>query len=226
MARVLSHQQARRVYDRIGSLQDSQVFYEDRAIAELMRHADFGSAEDHFEFGCGTGRLALRLFTESLSPTARYRGVDVSPKMVALARARRAPYSARAQVALTEGGPPCDEAAASTDRFVSTYVFDLLSEDDIRAVLHEAHRMLRPQGLLCLTSLSTGVGPVSRAMARIWSWIQAHQPSAVGGCRPIDMLSFLAESSWRVRHRSKLVAFGVPSEVLVAQPCTREEALR
>ena len=42
---ALSRDEARRVYDRIGAWQDSQAFYEDRAIGLLLRHervAPFG----------------------------------------------------------------------------------------------------------------------------------------------------------------------------------------
>ena len=214
---MLSHQEARRTYDRIGSLQDSQAFYEDRATGVLLRHADFASATSVFEFGCGTGRFAQRLFTEYLSPTARYRGVDLSPTMVRLARQRLTAYAPRAEVVLTEGTPPVDAPAAAYDRFVSNYVFDLLSEDDIRAVIREAHRMLRPGGLLCLASLSTGVGPASRIVTSLWGWVHALQPAVVGGCRPLDLLPFLPESQWEVRHHAKVVAFAVASEVIVAQ---------
>ncbi|MGD8869880.1 MAG: class I SAM-dependent methyltransferase [Gemmatimonadales bacterium] len=219
MSTVLSHQEARRVYNRIGSLQDWQAFYEDRATDVLVRQGDFGSAEAVFEFGCGTGRFALRLLTEFLSANSHYRGVDVSPKMISLAQAHLAPYSSRAQVVLTEGEPPVGEPAESCDRFVSNYVFDLLSEEDIRAVLTEARRMLRQEGLLCLASLSTGVGPLSRSVASVWHWIQAHRPSVVGGCRPLELLAFLPASAWQVRHHAKLVAFGITSEVLIAQRC-------
>jgi len=214
---ILSHQKARRAYDRIGALQDSQAFYEDRATEVLIRHAEFTSAQSVFELGCGTGRFAQRLFVEHLSPTARYRGVDLSPKMVRLAQQRLAPYAPRAEVVLTEGEPPVDEPAEAYDRFVSNYVFDLLSEDDIRATVREAHRMLRPAGLLCVTSLSTGVGRVSRAVAHVWGWIQALSPATVGGCRPLDALAFVSPSDWQVRHHAKVVAFTITSEVIVAQ---------
>jgi len=217
MAPVLSHEDARRAYDRIGALQDSQGFYEDRATRLLLRRGDFAAAGAVFEFGCGTGRFAERLLTSHLSPHARYRGVDLSPKMVSLARARLAPFEGRTEVVLGEGGPPTDEPAEAYDRFVSNYVFDLLSEEEIRSVLREAHRMLRPGGLLCLAGLSTGVGPLSRGVARAWGWVQAHRPALVGGCRPMDVLPLLPEASWQVRHHAKVVAFGVTSEVLVAE---------
>lgn len=217
MSTVLTYEEARRVYDRIGSRQDSQAFYEDCATEALLRHGHFESAEAVFEFGCGTGRFALRLFRDFLSPRAFYRGMDVSPKMVSLARERLEPYSSRAEVALTQGRPPVEEPSESYDRFVSNYVFDLLSEEDIRGILKEARRMLRPGGLLCLAGLSTGVGWLSRSVARFWSFIQRHWPSAVGGCRPIDLPPLLEESDWQIQHHEKLVVFGITSEALVAR---------
>ena len=216
---TLSHQEARQTYDRIGSLQDSQCFYEDRATELVLLHGNFTSAESVFEFGCGTGRFAQRLFEEYLPNTAHYRGVDISPKMVRLAQARLTSHLPRAEVILTEGEAPLDEPTECYDRFVSNYVFDLLSHEDIRAVLREGHRMLRPGGLLCLSGLSSGIGFTSRIVASVVSWAQSRHPSLVGGCRPVDLLPFLLESEWQVDHHSKVVAFGVPSEVVVAQRC-------
>lgn len=216
---TLSHQEARRTYDRIGSLQDSQRFYEDQATSLVLQHGDFTSAESVFEFGCGTGRFALRLFEEYLPDKAHYRGVDISPGMVRLSQTRLAPHSSRAEVILTEGEPPVEEPAESYDRFVSNYVFDLLSHEDIQAVLREAHRMLRPNGLLCLSGISSGTGFVSRTVASVVNWIQSIRPSLVGGCRPVDLLPFLSQSEWQVHHHSKVVAFGISSEVLVAKRC-------
>ena len=216
-ARILSHAEARQAYDRIGRFQDAQAFYEDVATSLLLQHGDFSSAQSVFEFGCGTGRFAQRLLEEQLPSSACYRGVDLSPRMIGLARARLQPWAQRAEVRLTEGRPPSDEPSASCDRFVSNYVFDLLAIEAIEAVLREALRILRPAGLLCTTGLSTGMGPGSRALARAWSWVQSRVPSLVGGCRPVDVLPLLPAQGWEVRHHSKLVRFGVTSEVLVAR---------
>jgi ubiquinone/menaquinone biosynthesis C-methylase UbiE len=214
---VLTHEEARRVYDRIGAGQDTQAFYEDRATGQLIRHGAFGSARRVLEFGCGTGRFALRLLSQQLPETARYRGLDVSPRMVQLARERLAPFASRVEVVLTDGAPPAGEPAASCDRFVSNYVLDLLAEDEIAAVLREAQRILEPGGLLCLAGLSTGIGPLSRLVARAWLGVHALRPALVGGCRPLDLLARLPAQQWRVRHHAKLAPFGVPSEVLVAE---------
>src|SRR5260370_853167 len=147
---MLSRSQARAFYDRFGTKQDSQAFYEDPAIDELLRHADFESAEVVCEVGCGTGRVAGRLLGEKLPPTARYLGWDLSPTMVGLARQRLAPFGERARVELTEGMPSLPLPSNSVDRFLSTYVFDLLPYDEIEAGLAEAHRVLRTGGKLCL----------------------------------------------------------------------------
>lgn len=217
--RVLSREEARRVYDRIGARQDTQAFYEDPATDLVIEYGGFETAHRVFEFGCGTGRFAARLLAERLPDTAHYRGVDLSPTMIALAQQRLAPFESRAEALLTDGSPPMAEAAASCDRFVSSYVFDLLADDEIETVLDEAHRMLEPSGLLCLCSLSTGTGPFSRLVASVWSRIHAWRPALVGGCRPLDLLVRVPSSKWRVRHHAQVTPFGVPSEIVVAERC-------
>jgi SAM-dependent methyltransferase len=213
---VLSREQARRVYDRIGARQDTQAFYEDRATEILIQYGEFGAARRVLEFGCGTGRFAVRLLSQQLPAGASYRALDLSPTMVQLARARLAPFGSRAEVILTDGSPPTFEPGASRDRFVSNFVLDLLSEDDIVAVVGEAHRILVPGGLLCVSSLSSGAGAFSRFVSRAWSRVHRLRPALVGGCRPLDLLAWVPSRQWEVRHHCKLAPFGVPSEVVVA----------
>ena len=214
---VLTREAARRIYDRIGSRQDTQAFYEDRATEILVRNGEFGAARRVLELGCGTGRFALGLLTTQLSEVARYRALDLSPVMVGLARGRLAPFASRVEVVQTDGSPPSDEPTASCDRFVSNFVLDLLADEDIASVVGEAHRILEPGGLLCVCSLSTGSGPFSRFVARAWSWVHAARPALVGGCRPLELLDWIDAERWRVRHHEKRTPFGVPSEVLVAE---------
>jgi len=215
--RTLSHDEARRVYDRVGKKLDSQAFYEDRATDELIRLSDFSSAQSVFEFGCGTGRLAARLLGEHLPESASYRAVDQSTTMVRVSRTRLERFGERVEIVQTDGEPPSDPPPEPFDRYVSTFVFDLLSEQDIRSVLRQAHRDLQPSGLLCLASLSTGSTRVSKIAARLWSGVHRLHPRLVLGCRPIELTPFLSEPDWRIAHHVALTPFGLPAEVVVAE---------
>jgi ubiquinone/menaquinone biosynthesis C-methylase UbiE len=216
MPRTLSHEEARRFYDRFGAKQDLQRLYEDPAIAVLLAHAGFEDASAVVEFGCGTGRLAERLLGERLGVHATYVGVDISETMVRLATTRLQRWGSRAQVHVVPGTPrvPLDDGAA--DRFLSTYVLDLLSEEDTRTMLSEAARVLTPTGRVCLASLTEGRGPASRLVAAAWKGLHALRPQLVGGCRPIRLAPFLGRE-WRVLHDSTVCTLGLCTEVLVAE---------
>ncbi len=213
----LTAEQARRVYDRIGRVQDTQSFYEDAVTQRLAKLGAFERAGSVFELGCGTGRHADLLLRERLAPDARYVGVDVSPRMIALARARLRPWSPRAEVALLD--PPARAlpgADGEYDRFVATYVLDLLSDEHARALLTEAHRLLAPSGLLCLAGLTEGVTPAGRVVSRAWGALAQRWPALLGGCRPIELEGLLAPDSWRVERREVITSWGVPTELVVA----------
>ena len=216
VSRVLSREQARAFYDRFGAKQDTQHFYEDPATRDLVAHADLKSAEHVFEFGCGTGRFAHDILSHHLPPGASYRGVDLSSTMVRLARERLTPFGERAKLEQSDGSSWIHAPDASLDRLISNYVLDLLSEEDMRLFVADAHRVLKPEGRLCLVSLTWGSTPLSRLVT--WGWVRIHalRPSLVGGCRPIELLALLPDTSWRIEHRNVLTPFGVPSEIVIA----------
>lgn len=209
---------ARRFYDRIGHLQDTQRFYEDPAVRRLIELGDFSHSDAVFELGCGTGRLAAKLLGSVLPPSAKYLSVDVSPTMVRLTSQRVSTWSERASVELLE--PPALELPGDDgafDRFLATYVFDLLSSDDAEALLAEAARLLAPNGLLALVSLTNGTTRASRVVCSTWNAIALRWPSLVGGCRAIELEDLVTGPQWSIQEREVVVRFGVPSEVLVAR---------
>jgi ubiquinone/menaquinone biosynthesis C-methylase UbiE len=214
-SRILSHEEARTFYDAFGSKQDLQRFYEDKAIDALLDHAFFERANAVAEFGCGTGRLAERLLRETLPARATYDGFDVSPTMVGLAEARLRPWAGWAHVHLTTGTPALPLADAACDRFLSTYVLDLLGEDEIRAVFLEAARILAPKGMLCLASLTFGESLPSRILSRLWTAVHSRRPRLVGGCRPLRLEQLIPPGSL-VAHREVVCTFGLCMEVIVA----------
>jgi ubiquinone/menaquinone biosynthesis C-methylase UbiE len=213
---ALTPEQARRVYDRIARAQDWQRFYEDAATAELVAHADFHTAHAVVELGCGTGRFAAALLSGHLPADASYVGVDLSPRMVALASERLQPWRHRATVTLVDGGATVPAADRSADRFVANYVFDLLGSEETRTALADAHRVLAPGGLLCATGLTPGERGLARFVSRAWTGVWARSPALVGGCRPIRLVDEVEDSQWIVGYRRTVVAWGIASEMLIA----------
>ena len=206
---------AERFYDRFGKKQDLQ-FYENAAIDRLLALGDFEYASVVFELGCGTGRLAERLLRERLTPGARYVGVDVSGTMVRLTEERLAPWRERAKVRRSDGTTGWPEGDGGCDRFVATYVLDLLEEPALVALVQEARRLLAPQGLLCVIAMTEGQAAISRALCAAWKAVRAWNPRLVGGCRPVRVEAFLDAGAWRLQHREVVSSWGVCSEVVIA----------
>lgn len=215
-SRYLTAAQAGRVYDRIGRIQDLQAVYEHRAIASLVARGDFEAARAVCEFGHGTGAFARRLLTRHLPGDAHYTGIDVSPRMHQLAARRLRDYPNRVELHLSDGSLHLPYPNSSFDRFVTTYVLDLLSPDDIQLALAEAHRLLAPDGLLCLASLTTGATRPARLLTRAWQAVWSIRPALVGGCRPITLTDHLDQASWSLRHRATVTTLAISSEVVVA----------
>lgn len=175
---TLTHEQARKFYDRFGKKQDAQSFYEDAAREALLAHACLEQAQHVFELGCGAGRFATRLLAGYLPATASYLGMDVSQAMVDRAQQALIPYAGRARAALCEGAIAFPLPDHATDRIISTDVLDRLSETDIRTALAKARRVLKTDGKLCLAS---GETPVSKAVAGVWGALCNLHAPLVGG---------------------------------------------
>ena len=214
--RYLTAEQTRRVYDRIGRIQNLQAAYEHRAIATLLAHADFAHAHAVCELGHGTGALAARLLRDHLPGDARYSGIDISPHMHQLATRRLNPYADRVELRLGNALPDLPYPDASFDRFLAAYVLDLLSPHDITRTLDEARRVLVPDGLLCLASLTTGTTRPSRLLTHAWQTFWSLKPALVGGCRPITITHHLDQTAWTLRHHQTITTLAITSEVVVA----------
>ena len=117
---------AARAYDRIGRLQDTQAPIERAAVERMVVAGRLRDARAIFELGCGTGALARRLLSDVLADTATYVGADVSPRMVALACRRLAPWPQRSRVVQLDGTLPLPVPDGCADRFVAAYALDLL----------------------------------------------------------------------------------------------------
>ncbi len=215
---TLTTQQAESFYDGYGARQESQAYYEDAAFSVLAAHGQFGEARQVVELGCGTGRFAWQLFAEHFADDTAYLGLDVSDTMVGLARDRLRPWQQRAKIIKTDGTPTLPLETGSADRVVATFVLDLLSDEDTETFVNEAHRVLRPGGLLCLASLNEGQTVPTRIVSLLWKAVYRLNPRRVGGCRPVHLPSFLPMDRWQIAHRETQSRTGLSFDVVVAGP--------
>ncbi len=216
MKREFTAEEARKFYDRFGSKQDLQAFYENPAIEKLIAHADFEHARAVFELGFGTGKLAQQLLERYLPSDAIYSGIDISATMARLAGERLRSWENRATLKVGDASTGIDLPDSSFDRFVSTYVLDLLRPDDIRKIISEGYRILKPGGLLCLVSLTQGAGAWSRVVTGAWKALYRRNPRLVGGCRPVELLEHLMHDRWCINYHDTVSSFGISSEIVVA----------
>ncbi|MGA7826637.1 MAG: class I SAM-dependent methyltransferase [Geobacteraceae bacterium] len=219
--RFLSKEEVRSFYDRFGSKQDWQRFYEGPALRSLLLHSRMGQAASVFELGCGTGAFALDLLRKHLPESASYVGVDMSSSMVALTRQKLTHFAERSKVVQTDGSLRFDFPDGSFDRFIANYVLDLLSPDDIITVLSEAQRLLRSGGLLCLVSLTAGQTTVSRVITRLWRCVHNRNPGLVGGCRPLELRAFFHDDQWGRIFHGVVNSLGIASEIVIAAKNSR-----
>ena len=65
--------------------------------------------------------------------------------------------------------------------------------------------------------LTTGTGLFSHLVVSAWAGLHRLSPTLVGGCRPLELQALLEVRSFQVEYVRTVVAFGIPSEVVIAQ---------
>ena len=117
--------------------------------------------------------------------------------------------------------PLPQEWRGEVDRYVATYVLNVLPSDDaIRRLLERAHESLGDSGLLCLVNQTYGRTIVERIISAVWMRVYSATPAVLGNCRLLEARQYLDGSRWHVRSREVVSRFGFCSEVLVAEKRT------
>ena len=116
---------------------------ERRFKQRLIELANIAPGHDVLDIGCGTGTLAL--LAHDMRPGARVSGVDIDPRILAIARRKIA--RAQAPIELHQGSatdPPF--LPASFDRILTSLMLHHLTTPQKRETFAAARRLLRPGG--------------------------------------------------------------------------------
>ncbi len=213
--KILSLSEVKSFYNNHGLKQDRAKF-EEAAFKVILAEMQLGSAESLFEFGCGTGRVAVQMLESYLSETATYQGVDVSETMVTITENRLVRFGERARVTLSQGGTTIKAIDGQFDRVLSTFVLDLLPLSEIEHFFSEAWRILQPNGLLAVAGLTHGATPLAKITEQLWMTAYRIRPRWVGGCRPLKLTEFVNSADlWQPHHHQVVTQGGLSSEVLI-----------
>jgi len=119
----------------------------DSLIAFVQRHVPLSSEMRVLDWGCGPGFLVERLMQRGI----RAEGLEFSKESVDRARARCERYPGFAGITLAEG-IPCPVGDSSVDVVLLVEVLEHLLPEQIAPTLEDIRRILRPGGVLVVTT--------------------------------------------------------------------------
>jgi ubiquinone/menaquinone biosynthesis C-methylase UbiE len=206
---TISRSEARQIYDRLGIDLERSAGFESHAKALALDLLAVTPGQRVLHVGVGTGNEHAALL-HAAGGQGLLVGCDLSRGMLTLTRARAATPLCQADATRL----PLQ--ARQFDRLFSAYMLDLIPLSEIKLVLAEFRRVLRPGGRLVLVSLTEGADLPSRLFIKAWKLVYHFAPQRLGGCRPVQLADLLTQAGFRVERQS-VVQRGFPSEVLVGE---------
>jgi ubiquinone/menaquinone biosynthesis C-methylase UbiE len=210
-----SREQARKTYDRISGWYDAlEGNWEKRAREIGLSAISAREGETVLEIGFGTGHSLVSL-ARAVGGRGRVYGIDLSPRMLAIARRRVQKAGLSRQVLLENGDAaslPLGDASA--DAAFMSFVLELFDTPEIPVVLRECRRVLRQGGRIGVVSLSKEGG--RSFMRALYERGHERFPRLLD-CRPIFVGQALEEAGFADLHVTSIRLFGLPVEVAVGR---------
>ena len=206
-----TREQTRTFYDRISGVYDLLA---ERSEAPIRRKGlDLLAAlsgERVLEVGCGTGHCLASL-ARAVGPAGRLYGIELSEGMLRRAKSHLEREDLANRAVLQCGDAVClPYADAAVDAVFMSFTLELFDTPEIRNVLLECRRVLRPQGRIVVVGMSKayGEGP----LLRIFQWTHRHFPGVMG-CRPIYVRRAI-EAAGFVVQQATVTRMWIPVEIV------------
>jgi ubiquinone/menaquinone biosynthesis C-methylase UbiE len=216
ISRVLrSKPQARTFYDRLSRWYDLLGGAAERQAREIgLAGLNVQPGERVVEIGPGTGHDLLAL-ARATGDTGAVHGLDLSTRMLALARQRAQTDGFHQRITFTCGdGARLPFRDHAVDAIIMSFTLELFDTPEIAQVLCECRRVLRPGGRLCVVSLCKPERP--NWITRLYEWGHERFPALLD-CRPIFVRESVEEAGFDVTSVTRLSMWGLAVEVAFAR---------
>ena len=206
-----SRDQTRAYYNKISRFYD---LLSDRTEAPVRKAGldllNAAAGEKILEIGFGTGHTLVAL-ARAVGPKGRVFGIDLSNRMVQLARKRLADAGLSDRARLRCGdAAQLPYSADSMDAAFFCFTLELFDTPEIPRVLGECRRTLRPGGRIVVVGMSKEGG--REPLVGVFEWTHRHFPKFVD-CRPIYVRESLSEAGFMIR-KSLIKHMWIPVEIV------------
>lgn len=202
---VAVYTQKASLYDLWGTLTEAN------ARERALERARIRDGEAILEVAIGTGLMFEKII--GLNRSGRNVGIDLTPAMLAKAKARVAKHRPTNYELHVGDAYQLDFPDRHFDLLVNNYMFDLLPEVDFGRVLQEFRRVLKPGGRLLLINMTRP----EHWYHGFWEWVYRVSPKTLTGCRGVVLSEMLKANGFRQIEREYLSQLGFPSEIITAQ---------
>ncbi len=204
--------QTRAFYNRISRVYDLLSYRSEAPMRaaglDLLKAAP---GEKVLEIGFGTGHC-LSALARSVGPTGEVFGIDLSDRMMKLARRNLARAGVLERCALS----CCDAAilpyrAGSLHAVFMSFALELFDTPEIPQVLSECKRVLQTGGRIVVVGMSKE-GPAG-PMVRFFEWIHRQFPQLLD-CRPIYVRRMLEDNGFEIEKQA-IRRMWIPVEIVL-----------
>lgn len=207
-----SRAETKAFYDKISHVYDLLAEHSEGPVRRAgLEKLDARPGEKVLEIGFGTGHCLVSL-AQSVGPTGKVTGVDLSERMLEVARDNLHKAGLADRVELTCGDAvQLPYRSESLDGIYMSFTLELFDTPEIPKVLAECKRVLRPGGRIMVVGVSKEVE--NGLLLHAFEWTHRHFPNLVD-CRPICVRRSLEEAGFGVES-SEIKMMWVPVEVVL-----------
>ena len=201
-----SYNQMSRWYDLISGASERKFCDEGLQMLKAK------NGETILEIGFGTGHSLLEL-ASSVGGSGHIHGIDLSEGMLAIAKSRIERAGLLKMVDLRCGDATVlPYMAENFDAIFSSFTLELFDTPEIPLVLKEYWHVLKPQGRICIVSLSKYGKP--NTMLQWYEWAHEKFPNIID-CRPIFVQKALLTSGFEIKQTTCHSMWGLPVEIVL-----------